>query len=224
MDQNDLEAKTFTRQQKIGFVLLLFFGVLTIALGLLQLHNTIYGSFAIRLSNASELQNSTIADPVERLKSIDTDQDGLTDYDELSIYGTSPYLWSTASDSVSDKEKIERGLNPLCPADNQTCSAGELEVGAATTSEFIATSPIGDIATPEDIVAQSVVQDQDNAYVDLKQQLKDPIQLRQMILSTGQVSAEVLSKIDDASLIKMVDEIMNNQLGEPGRPVSTTNY
>ena len=43
----------------------------------------------------------------------DTDQDGLSDYDEKYIYGTDPENPSTSGDDKSDSEKISSGLNPI---------------------------------------------------------------------------------------------------------------
>ena len=41
----------------------------------------------------------------------DTDMDGLSDRDEIEIYGSDPTLYSTAGDLYSDKYKVENGLD-----------------------------------------------------------------------------------------------------------------
>ncbi len=45
---------------------------------------------------------------------VDTDNDGLSDYDEKNIYDTSPYLEDTDSDGYSDKEEVVSGTDPNC--------------------------------------------------------------------------------------------------------------
>ncbi|HMB65420.1 MAG TPA: thrombospondin type 3 repeat-containing protein, partial [Patescibacteria group bacterium] len=45
----------------------------------------------------------------------DTDNDGLSDKEEINTYGTSPYLKDTDSDGINDKEEVERGSDPNCP-------------------------------------------------------------------------------------------------------------
>ena len=45
----------------------------------------------------------------------DTDSDGLSDYDEINIYKTSPYLEDTDGDGFTDKEEIDSGNDPNCP-------------------------------------------------------------------------------------------------------------
>lgn len=48
----------------------------------------------------------------------DTDKDGLSDADELEIYGTSPYLQDTDSDGINDKTELEAGTDPYCLGDD----------------------------------------------------------------------------------------------------------
>lgn len=49
-------------------------------------------------------------------KILDTDGDGLSDWDEVNIYSTSPYLEDTDSDGVIDGEEILVDSDPGCPA------------------------------------------------------------------------------------------------------------
>ncbi len=65
--------------------------------------------------NCQTLQQQIAA--ILELKAKDTDQDGLSDYDELNIYGTSPYLPDTDSDGYSDKKEVDDGYDPNCPGD-----------------------------------------------------------------------------------------------------------
>lgn len=62
------------------------------------------------------VNNSTIEGfEIEALKNKDTDGDDLSDYDEVYIYKTSPYLKDTDSDSYDDKTEVTTGNDPLCP-------------------------------------------------------------------------------------------------------------
>lgn len=61
------------------------------------------------LSNIYELNNNS--DPTL----IDTDSDGLTDYEEVSLYATNPLLNDTDSDGIRDGDEIKLGLNPNNP-------------------------------------------------------------------------------------------------------------
>ena len=78
------------KNQKIAAAGLAVFAVLIVVLWVTQLKNNIYGPFNSPAGSsqiASETQTSD-----EALKTKDTDGDGLSDYDELYIYSTSPYL------------------------------------------------------------------------------------------------------------------------------------
>ncbi len=216
MDQNDLRRKALTGQQKTGFVLLLIFGILAVGLGLLQIRNRVYGPFAYKPLLDSQLSPS-VTDPVLRLKYIDTDHDGLTDYDEIYVYHTSPYLWSTASDNMSDKEKIAKNLNPLCAANNQNCTAGAQYPGsegvlsstASPSSTIIDMgSPLANVATAQDIINQTVATNDNGAFSGFKQDLQDPKTVREMLLATGKIATDTLSKIDDQSLMQMITQLL----------------
>lgn len=49
------------------------------------------------------------------LRRLDSDGDGLTDYEEINIYGTDPHNPDTDRDGMSDYEEIKRGRNPKGP-------------------------------------------------------------------------------------------------------------
>ncbi|HNV97543.1 MAG TPA: CAP domain-containing protein [bacterium] len=49
----------------------------------------------------------------KNLKNIDSDKDGLSDFDEINIYKTNPNNPDTDGDGINDCEEIKRGLNPL---------------------------------------------------------------------------------------------------------------
>jgi hypothetical protein len=62
---------------------------------------------------------------VERLKTTDSDLDGLMDYDELYVYKTSPYLSDSDSDGFDDKTEIFSDHNPNCP-EGRDCDGSSL--------------------------------------------------------------------------------------------------
>ena len=44
---------------------------------------------------------------------LDTDGDGITDMEELNVYGTDPYNMDTDGDGYHDLTELILGLNPL---------------------------------------------------------------------------------------------------------------
>lgn len=207
---------SFTREQKVGFIFMLVFAILTVGLGGLQLRNTIYGPFVIRAPK--DALASVTTDTDTRLKNIDTDHDGLSDYDELNQYETSPYLPDTDSDGISDKVEIDRGTDPLCPEGTKCSSGDALPVAASST---IASPLINEALTPNSIlgVTQKLsAQDPKQSQAELEQLIADPVQLRAVLLSTGKIDSATLQKIDDATLQKMARNLFLN----PGSVIASS--
>ena len=199
----------FTREQKIGFIFMLVFAILTVGLGGLQLRNTIYGRFVIKKANTNPIASLTNNEE-ERLKNIDTDRDGLNDFEELSQYETSPYLPDSDSDGTGDKAEIEKGTDPLCPAD-KVCT-GAADSGFVATSSPASPLINRDLTTPTDVlnVSGQLSANDPSVDLDLQKLVDDPEQLRAVILSTGKIDPEALSKIDDKTLQEMAKKLLNN--------------
>jgi len=51
--------------------------------------------------------------PLSDNNRIDTDRDGLTDYEEINIYGTNPVDPDSDKDGMSDGDEVKNGRNPL---------------------------------------------------------------------------------------------------------------
>ncbi|MFA6547633.1 MAG: hypothetical protein WCT11_01660 [Candidatus Magasanikbacteria bacterium] len=178
-----------SKEQKIGFILLLAFAIFAIGLGILQIRNTMYGHFALNNQIPSVLKDQV--NTVDALRFRDTDKDGISDFDELYIYGTSPYLADSDSDGVLDGEEIKKGLNPDC-AEGTDCSF---------------TSEAAVVVTNVSSTDASLVVPADQPAADLEQAIQDPVQVRKMLISAG-VSQDVVDKFSDIELMKMITEIM----------------
>jgi len=196
-----------SREQKIGFVLLFVFGILAVGLGFLQIRNTIYQPFVIRESDDASPQ--IVLDELTKLQRIDTDQDGLNDYEELNFYQTSPYLPDTDSDGLSDQTEINDGTDPLCAKD-KVCGGIEA-VGAipSTTSTNFSSPLISNVATPVEILntIPSKSTSTSSGALDVSALINDPKQLRALLLSTGKITAAELDKISDENLLKAAKEL-----------------
>lgn len=180
-------VQRLSKEQKIGFVLLLCFAVLAVGLGILQIRNTMYAPFALNTNVPSELKDK-VNDQLS-LQYRDTDMDGLSDFDELYVYNTSPYLADTDSDGIPDKQEVDQGTDPNC-ATGKTCIPEET-AQVAVTSSTLGTAV--DPGTPPQ---------------DINQMLQDPKQLRQMLSQAG-MDKKVLDSYSDADLLKMTQDAMN---------------
>lgn len=218
MDENQYNGHPLTKERKVGFLFLLLFAILTVSLGALQLRNTIYGPFVVRQADNELDTNIVLADEATRLQQIDTDRDGLNDYEELYFYETSPYIEDTDSDGLLDKAELDAGGDPLCP-EGQDCS-GE-DVTAQTETTQVGTE-IANVATPSEVLGGAGIPGANVPSVtgtaptfDLDALTSNPALLRQTLLSTGQISQEDLDQISDEDLMKTVQTILQSQGATP---------
>ncbi len=120
----------YKSEQRIYAVLfIVMLGALV--LGWWQINNDIYLPFSWLKNKPVVNSDNLITDEQGILLTKDTDNDGLSDYDELYLYGTSPYLQDTDSDGYPDKTEIETSHDPNCTA-NQTCLKAKISFTEGT--------------------------------------------------------------------------------------------
>lgn len=157
---------TLSVEQRVAFVLLLILGLGGLILGMLSFGANIRRPFDIQLASYT---GETVYGTEERerleleaLKNKDSDQDGISDYDELYVFKTSPYLADTDSDGFDDRTEIFAGEDPNCPRGKECGSffSGE-EVGETEAVGVPGLSPVNSLApgignvsleTPDDIL------------------------------------------------------------------------
>jgi len=125
-------------EQKAAFVLLVFLGLGGVVMGLFSFSANIRRPFDIQLAkSAAEEPYLTLTQREEKEKELqktrDTDSDGLSDYDELYVFRTSPYIADTDSDGIDDKTEAYGGTNPNCP-EGKTCSGTADASGTSTAA------------------------------------------------------------------------------------------
>ncbi len=206
----------YTMQQKLSFTMLILFGIIIVVLGFLQMRNTIYTPFVIRSSDFNGGEGAPLFENEQvKLQSIDTDHDGINDYEELNFYGTSPYLPDTDSDEIDDKTEIVNHTDPNCP-EGQKCSIKENQ---ATTSTQGIVPVLGEQtgigSDPGDLSAAPGILD------DLGALSKDPQKLREMMLRSGAVSRAELDKVDDATILQLAQGLVEQQFGVSSSTTST---
>lgn len=220
---DDPTQQGLTSQQKTGFVFLLIFGFLAVGLGMLQVRNTIYGPFIVRKEtdqnvNAAQAQ----LEETMRLQRVDTDRDGLTDYEEMNFYSTSPYLPDTDSDSASDYDEVKGGTDPLCPEGDE-CGGLLASSGSGIAENVSVLSPlVNDMPELSEVFTDSVLGGAGAASastttteLDISALLDKPDELRKMLLESGKISKEVLDTIDDEMLITMALGVANAPSATP---------
>ncbi len=214
------------KREKAFIGILALVGVGILILGIWQFKNNLEVPFF--MPNGSESKTADLNDlnnndeniwgDVTELHAKDTDSDGLSDYDELYVYNTSPYIEDTDSDGYSDKEEIDSGYDPNCPkgkdcmrstksqpkseVDVMPDDAGSLfgnfdpgslfgDSGSAIQSEGSSSSELDDFG--ETIMGGDLTADN----------------LREILRQQGASEAEI-SQIDDETLLQVYQEIIND--------------
>lgn len=212
----EVTQKRLSKEQKTGFVLLLLFGLMAIMLAFLQMRHNLYAPFIEQkiVSNLEAKPVYSFFDDQTRLQQIDTDQDGLNNYEEIQFYQTSAYIPDTDSDGIDDKTEIEQGTDPLCP-EGDACDRFSAS-GPASSVSSSSISPLIDTAdTPSDIFGGAVetVQDTIPEETAPPQELidlvtSDPNYVRQLLRSSGQISEAELNQFDDQTLLDLAAQLV----------------
>ncbi|PJA47337.1 hypothetical protein CO172_01925 [Candidatus Uhrbacteria bacterium CG_4_9_14_3_um_filter_36_7] len=213
------ESSSFNREQKFALGLFFVIAIGTLVFGLRTFGAHVSRPFDLqRLSIANSSQETFLLSSEEAQKQReqqmqqDTDKDGLNDYEELSIYKTSPYLSDSDSDGYDDKTEIDSGNDPNCPVDKECTGASTSDLSQVTSLEddllpftdegmdLFSENVSGfseDIladTTDDDMVGFSSIEEVNEFLASL-----DPEEIRALLLKQG-IPQETLDQIDDTTL------------------------
>ena len=177
---------TLGREQKAAFGLLIVLGISGLVLGTLYFKNRVQISLTVIKNTSRFVLNEEGS--LTNLQAKDTDHDGITDYDELYFYNTSPYLEDTDSDGELDKEEIDKGEDPNCPK-GEICG-GALRQEVKTGFENIKPPDELEIDNPLDAIRNL-----------------DAAQLRAMLQDSG-VESGMLNQLTDQDIETMYQQTL----------------
>lgn len=192
------------KQQRIIFFGFLFFGVIALFLAFYQLKYNLRSPFFIDFSDDGDKELAQKQDDIFIMQKKDTDEDGLSDYDEFYLYYTSPYLEDSDSDGFGDKMEIDSDNDPNCPK-GKDCNI-YLSDSIASSSPAL-----------QDIYGDLINNGQVNGSVDAQV-------LRQYLLEQG-IPSDVLNMLSDEELLNEYANVANGKpaLTENGNANNTTN-
>lgn len=180
--------KRMKRNQTLSVIFVAVLGVLIVVFGFWKLGDSLQVPFPGGdkkydpdnkiVVETEEIKSADEEDP-QVLKQRDTDQDGLSDFDELYIYQTSPYLADTDSDGMTDIDEIKNQGDPTCPS-GQNCFR------------------------TVDLYEQEQKQLEQKEEVTLS-----VVQIRALLLQTGQFTVEQLDLFSDDELMAFYQEILD---------------
>lgn len=165
----------------------------------------------------------------EELKNMDTDGDGLSDWEELHVYDTSPYLEDTDGDGIADGEEVERDLDPLCPegedcGDDQDLtdddleqeSEGNLSSGTTSTSTTSISTSTTSTSTSEieaddmdmELSSSSDLFQDEEKIEGMLQGEAGAEELRQILLQGG-MDKNMLDQLSDQELMQSYQQVLD---------------
>ena len=194
--------KDLSKPRKMAVFFLCFLAVGVLAFWVWQVKYSLNKPFDYGNASDESLQISQSGDINSVLKDNDTDKDGLSDYDELYNYNTSPYLEDSDSDGLTDKEEIDRGSDPACP-EGKDCS------GTTNASSTVISTPVDTtVSTSSDLQISSDF-DEESLQKVLNGQA-DAAALRQLLIAGG-ASAEDLELLSDKDLVEVYQGVLESQ-------------
>lgn len=205
MPQNDHQnsgysgstMKNLPKPQKRAVLFLFFLAIIVVIFWVVQMRAHINDPF----NYDSQTKTSSELDYADALMANDIDGDGLSDYDEMYTYSTSPYLEDSDSDGLSDKQEVEQGTDPNC-ATGQTCGSSDFTTTSSSTADYI-----NDTLDSSGLDASSA---EESALQQVLSGDIDAATLRRLLIESGANQTE-LEQISDEDLMKSYQETLASQ-------------
>ncbi len=191
-------------EQKIAFALLVFLGFGGIVFGFRSFGSHIYRPIQLQFAKYYTGQDVTHSgaqdsEEMEAQKKADTDADSLSDYDELYVYKTSPYLKDSDSDTLEDKAEVFGGTDPNCPAGKDCAGliAGEntSDASSTTADSFLETA----VHNSDSIIQSGKMQFKTKAEAEAFFRAATAAEIRTALIESGADKAAV-EKLTDTEL------------------------
>jgi len=199
------EHQAMKKRQNIALILVGVIGFTVVLVGFLQIRNLLH--VPLPPSDKTKVVDAPADDAVvavseqdsAELKAQDTDEDGINDFEELYVYGTSAYLADSDSDGDSDYDEIMANEDPTCPKGQDCFGTTDIEADEEVKSANPASSPKQEILN---ITAA---------------------ELRTLLTNSGQFTEDQINQFDDATLLQMYNETLstNPSLMEETEPQDT---
>jgi hypothetical protein len=184
--------RSLSKRQMLAILSLAIFAIIIFVLWGVEFRKNLFSSLKNNSNQTVATGNecpdgncqNVLAEQEEKEKNQDTDKDGLSDWEELNTYGTSPYLADSDSDGISDSIEISNSTDPNCKQGSD-CSADVIlnDISSASSSSSL-------ISSEDDIIKS-------NAAI-----------LRQALLEANALDEETLNQISDEDLLTIYQAVL----------------
>jgi len=204
----------------LGIILFALIGASALILGVMNTEHGISTPMQADLNATQKFSDAVnggnVNADIAALKSKDTDGDGLSDYDELYVYHTSPYIKDSDSDGIPDGIEVKNGTDPNCPqgqdcgtpapVNNPQTAASDQATPDLTNVDDLMNAYQTDGSTPSanDNTASALAPDLSTDTIP-PVTANDAASIRALLKQQG-LSDDVLNSIDDQTLIQMYND------------------
>ncbi len=178
-----------------------FFGAASLGYGAYAIQDKLVSPFKASVITSDKVLNEILPTADQGAlasKTKDTDGDGLSDYDEVAIYNTSPYLADTDGDGIPDGVEVKNGTDPNCPQ-GQVCNGLRLVTPDTKISDLFPQFSTSNVTLKDKTVQE----------------------FRQILLAQGFDKAK-LDQISDNTLLIILQESLKAQDEAQGTSTPTT--
>ncbi len=200
-----LIAEKNNAKHKFFLILLVFFSMFIIFAWSFGVKNIINKPFEKKYTNQNNEIINNFSNPQDKLlQSIDTDGDGLNDWDEVNVYNTSPYIVDSDSDGYSDLDEVKSGNNPVC-ATGTDCGTDGFESVPRVTPDVQIGVPGQDNLSGEatDMLSETKKQ----IFEEMLGGKSNAESLRKIFIEAG-MDKEILDQISDEDLLDSYRQIL----------------
>jgi len=207
MDEKKLFApknkKALSKEEKAVLFLLFVISVLGVYFGFKSFPANLSRPFEVQMASYTGETFKTLTQKEEEeialQKTSDTDSDGLSDYDELFVYKTSPYLADSDSDGFNDQTEIFSSNNPNCP-EGKDCGVADTSVVSETADDSGSkTNILAGVFNLSPTTDSSGITFNSTKDIEAFLAKMTPDEIRAMLISQG-VSKDVVDKMTDEQI------------------------
>lgn len=216
----------FDKRHKKAFLIIAAAAILVLVFWVIQLRKNIiyplYGGVSPKVlqeqAAARQQQSQNVSADETALRARDTDKDALSDWDELNLYKTSPYLADSDSDSFSDKEEIDSGNDPNCPK-GQNCFLNSTQTGEGDEQLSSGALLEDSLSFPTDTSSPSVsgssspqttelsAEEKNALRQTLGDKINDPTTIRGLLAQLG-MDQKTLDGLSDQQIIETLNNLL----------------
>jgi hypothetical protein len=221
-----MQAQQPSAHVKAAIAVFATVGIATFAFGAIRIVSDITSPFARKAGYTFKTLDQAEKERDARLRTDDTDQDGLSDYDELYVFRTSPFLSDTDSDGDNDGVEVNTNHDPNCPR-GKSCRTESVPAANATAQLAPAPTPSGLTSpTSNDAAVLAAVT---KAFGDISTLTPEAIarkvdtiplaDLKEFLVAIG-IPKDLVDRADEPTLRSLVKDTLAQSLAASASPTT----